>query len=64
MDGIKGVVPNSCHSIKGKTKEEKPKECTGCEKNNILKHNGKYCQIMDWQKNEKVKFISLISKER
>lgn len=64
MDGIKGVVPNSCHSIKSKNKGEKPKKCTGCEKNDILKHNGKYCQIMDWQKNEKVKFISLISKEK
>ena len=66
MDGIKGVVPNSCKteileqfSFFGEKKIIGNK-CVGCEKGNILKHNGKKCVIMDWEKNKKVKYISLI----
>ena len=53
MDGLKGVVPNSC---KGEiieipdffeTKTE-IKKCKGCETQNIKLHNGIHCNIMDW----------------
>jgi hypothetical protein len=54
MDGLKGVVPNSCgdvikeHSdLFGNTVNEIVM-CNGCKTQNILTHNGKYCKIMDW----------------
>ena len=53
MDGVRGVIPNSCDQ-----------KCIGCKKNNIHKHNGKYCKIMDWDKRKKIKFVSLIKKEK
>ena len=65
MDGLKCVIPNSC---KNQTIEQlslfgkvvKGIKCPGCEKGNNLKHNGKQCKIMDWKKNKKVKYVSLI----
>ena len=65
MDGLKCVIPNSC---KNQTIEQlslfgkvvKGIKCPGCEKENNLKHNGKQCRIMDWKKNKKVKYVSLI----
>ena len=58
MDGLKCVVPNSCQN---ETKvnltlfgEEVEKEvCEGCRKNDIQKHNGIYCKIMDWDIKDK-----------
>lgn len=55
MDGLKGVVPNSCvekeeHSLDlfgGDTVTKVV--CPGCAKDNIHKHNGVYCKIKDWQ---------------
>lgn len=59
MDGLKGVVPNSCFdriystgNLFDKSEEEYLK-CKGCESQNIKLHNGKYCQIMDWQEKDK-----------
>lgn len=69
MDGLKGVVPNSCGTKNTHTtnlfgeveKEEKP--CEGCAKNNIHKHNGIYCLIKDWKnKSQKIRFVDLIKK--
>ena len=54
MDGLKGVVPDSCG--------EKPKPdaqgamffeplsvpCEGCRTGDIRSHNGTYCLIKDW----------------
>lgn len=65
MDGLKFVIPNSCHNEKvveyllwgEETHEE---YCEGCRKNNRNKHNGIYCYIMDWEKNKRVKFVNLI----
>ncbi|MFA6257905.1 MAG: restriction endonuclease subunit M [Candidatus Paceibacterota bacterium] len=73
MDGLKYVVPMSCHHeikiIKGMSTlfEEKPDtvekyECEGCKYNRPNKHNGKYVKIMDWNKNITVKFVDLIKK--
>lgn len=66
MDGIKGVIPNSCKNeifeqinLFGE-KISIGKKCTGCIKDNIFKHNGKKCIIMDWDKNKKIKYISLL----
>jgi len=74
MDGLKGVIPNSCGTKKteiqnlfGKT-EIKTEECEGCAKDNIKKHNGIHCLIKDWsnkdintgKKGRKIKFIDLL----
>jgi len=66
MDGLKGVVPNSCSEVIQEipvlfeeTKTIKT-PCEGCAKNNIKKHNGIYCIIMDWVKNDEIKYINLL----
>lgn len=76
MDGLKGVVPNSCGErvqtelgLFGKI--EKRKQCEGCLKNDITKHNGIYCIIKDWQttdkttgkKGKRIRFIDLITSQ-
>ncbi len=69
MDGLKGVVPNTCHDtitvendLLGNKKTIKP--CEGCKKGDITKHNGKYCYIMDWRRNKKIRYISILKKGR
>ena len=67
MDGLKGVIPNSCKAeileitdiFETKTEIIK---CKGCEKQNIKLHNGIYCNIMDWDIEKPIKFISLLEK--
>ena len=59
MDGLKGVVPNSCTEIiKEKndlfgTSEKEIIKCKGCDSQNVLLHNGTYCNIMDWEEQDK-----------
>ena len=60
MDGLKGVVPNSCvDKIKENADlfgnfEKEIIKCKGCELQNFMLHNGTYCNIMDWNvKNKK-----------
>ncbi len=67
MDGLKGVVPDSCHDkieVSGGLFEEKTERiipCLGCEKENIRQHNGIYCLIRDWPNDKKkIRFIDLI----
>ncbi|WP_445715848.1 restriction endonuclease subunit M [Flavobacterium sp.] len=74
MDGLKGIIPDSC-----KTKELENENlfgdsitsattCIGCKTKNIKKHNGIYCEIIDWNKEKnipiqnekKIRFIDLI----
>lgn len=76
MDGLKGVVPNSCGTKTVETTnlfgeiEKEENACEGCSKNNIHKHNGTYCLIKDWgakdfntgKKGRKIKFVDLIKK--
>lgn len=67
MDGLKGVVPNSCHEEKSTPSlfddnDVKVHPCPGCEKNDIRQHNGLRCKIMDWEKNEAEEYISLIKR--
>lgn len=70
MDGLKYVIPMSCHHenrvIPGEktlfwetpdTVEEY--ECEGCKFNRSTKHNGKYVQVMNWTKNKKIRFVEL-----
>ncbi|MBL7980063.1 MAG: hypothetical protein JNN12_17125 [Bacteroidetes Order II. Incertae sedis bacterium] len=67
MDGLKGVIPNSCKdeimviSDIFETKTE-IKKCKGCATSNIKLHNGIYCNIMDWGIENPIKFISLLEK--
>lgn len=65
MDGLKFVIPNSCHNEKVVEyliwgEEVHEEYCEGCRKNNRNKHNGIYCYIMDWEKKKRVKFVNLI----
>jgi hypothetical protein len=65
MDGLKGVVPNSCCPKPSKNPplfgEIVMEECEGCTNNEIKKHNGTHCLIIDWKnKGEKITFIKLL----
>lgn len=74
MDGLKGVIPNSCGhktevsvNLFGET-ETKRTFCEGCQKGDIKKHNGIYCLIKDWsnkdlntgKKGRKIRFVDLL----
>ena len=68
MDGLKGVIPNSCHedvhiepSLFGDGEEIRI-PCKGCETDDIRRHNGIYCKIMDWETGKAIKYIDLIKK--
>lgn len=71
MDGIKYVIPMSCHHEIRVTPGEKALfwetpdkvekyECEGCKFNSPTKHNGRYVKIMDWTKDKPIKFINLV----
>lgn len=74
MDGLKGVVPNSCAakrhlepSLFGEPIENIT-PCEGCQRDDIRRHNGTYCLIKDWRakdpatgkKGKRIRFIDLI----
>jgi type II restriction enzyme len=71
MDGLRYVVPMSCHPEKRVIPEistlfetisrrVEKRECEGCKHNRPQKHNGIYTKIMDWGNNKTVKFVDLI----
>ncbi len=68
MDGLKGVIPNTCNVEKisqiNLFGEEIVEEygCCGCAKNDIYSHNGIYAKIKDWDKNTEIRFIKLLGK--
>ena len=67
MDGLKFVIPDSCVEVADSQIglfDENPimHLCEGCEKNDPLLHTGIYCQIMDWEENKPVRFVSLLNK--
>lgn len=75
MDGLKGVIPNSCKNeiieiIDFFETKTEIKKCKGCETQNIKLHNGIYCYIMDWEEKDKetgkagkvIRFIDLLKK--
>lgn len=70
MDGLRFVIPNSCHKEKSLYYEnlfgekEEDKECLGCKRNNYKLHNGKYCIIKNWKTNRNMKFVSLLKNKK
>ncbi len=63
MDGLKYVVPYSCHDEKSVTSLLGTTEtfpCPGCRSNNMHRHNGVYCRVMDWRSKRSVRFIDMI----
>lgn len=71
MDGLRLVVPYSCHDIEiidaqislfelsGEKRKMMP--CPGCEKNDIHLHTGMYCRVLDWADNNNcIRFIELL----
>ena len=76
MDGLKGVVPDSCGERKTIVQDlfgekEICTPCEGCKSDNLLKHNGTYCLIKDWgvkdlesnKRGRKVRFVDLMKKQ-
>ena len=74
MDGLKFVIPRSCHTRFEETKDlmtgeviRKEIPCLGCKKGLIHKHNGIYVKMMDWDTVEPIyfhKYNGLAKKER
>lgn len=74
MDGLKGVVPDTCHEEIITTDlfsgEGKSKPCQGCVDGGYYHHNGIYCLLRDWgvrdpltkENNRKIRFIDIIKK--
>lgn len=74
MDGLKGVVPESCKDGVTEKKitlfgeEEETLHCRGCQDEGYKNHNGIYCMLRDWgrrdpktgESNRKIRFIDLI----
>ena len=73
MDGLKGVIPNSCGERRTIVADlfgtrEEVSQCEGCQKDDIRRHNGIYCQIKDWRAKDpktgkmgkRIRFIDLI----
>lgn len=68
MDGLKYVIPMSCHDVKekepytmfGEITVRKKTTCKGCRFNNSKEHNGKYVKIMDWDKNKIIRFVDIL----
>lgn len=68
MDGLKGVIPDTCGERREKVnrifgEEEIVTVCQGCKNDNIRTHNGTYALIKDWgakKGKDKIRFIDLI----
>lgn len=69
MDGLKFVVPDSCHTeeiVEENLFERRTvsKPCEGCKKRDYFKHNGIYCIIKDWRENETLRFVDMLKKDK
>ena len=66
MDGLKGVIPNSCHEEKVPSlfgdEDLGGTLCPGCANDDIRQHNGIKCKIMDWETGKPVLYIDLIKR--
>lgn len=65
MDGIKFVIPDSCHDEEQEQIDffglcEAKLECPGCKNNKPFEHNGIYSKIKDWKTNEEIRFVDMI----
>ncbi len=70
MDGIKFVVPESCHEVIETEVDLFGEEttritpCEGCKNEDINKHNGVQCLIKDWKENRVITALSLIKGDK
>lgn len=68
MDGLKGVIPNSCKAVITETIDlfgevtKTTKECSSCQKGDYHKHNGIYCKIKDWKTGGTIIYISSLNR--
>ena len=78
MDGLKGVIPNSCVKLP-KLKNEPSSlfspedldeqeeitlfDCPGCKNKDLHAHTGKYALIKDWKDNKVLTFVSLLKQK-
>lgn len=66
MDGLKGVIPNTCHEDKMPSlfgdEDLEGTPCPGCASDDIRQHNGIKCKIMDWEKGKPILYIDLIKR--
>lgn len=63
MDGIKYVIPNTCHyfvTIQDIYDLNPPAPCIGCLTNDKWRHNGIYAVTMDWDKKKAIRFIDML----
>ena len=64
MDGLKFVVPDSCHedTMTDLLGDIRTSPCPGCSSGDNNSHNGVYCLIRDWsnRKHKKIEFRSLL----
>lgn len=63
MDGLKFVIPRSCHPKVLETRDlisgeiiRQEIECEGCKKGLIHRHNGIYVKTMDWETGKIIRF--------
>ena len=78
MDGLKGVIPNSCIKIPkfknepsslfssedlGEQEDMTLFDCPGCKNKDIHSHTGMYAVIKDWKENKVLTFVSLIKQK-
>ena len=63
VDGIKFVVPNTCHEVKSETPnldgtdDVQVKPCEGCDKGDVKKLNGVRSRVMDGETGKPVLFM-------
>lgn len=64
MDGLKYVIPDSCHEEETVSLfddiELEPDFCRGCKTGDNHYHNGIYCYIKDWKIDKKIRFIDVV----
>ncbi len=78
MDGLKGVIPNSCVKLPklknepsslfsledlGEKEELTLFDCPGCKNKDIHSHTGKYALIKDWKEDKVLTFVSLLKQK-
>lgn len=70
MDGIRFVIPETCHETEDNQISfiiddgpVKTNPCPGCIENDKFKHNGVYCNIMDWERKKVERFVDLMKGE-
>lgn len=77
MDGLKGVIPNSCKPVPVPTNESlfdikdgnqtngiKFVECPGCKNKGYVNHTGSYALVMNWTTGDPVEFVKSIKNRK